>query len=106
MATSRTGTGKWKNIAKQRRHRAQQEGLTHCPECSTLLDWEQGRTPSSAEVDHIIPHAHGGPDTLDNTRIVCRRCNQSLGAKQWLNKKKAEHDATTAPIQTTTIIDW
>ena len=106
MATSRTGTSKWKNVVMRRRHQARAEGLTHCPECHVQLDWEQGRTPTSAEVDHIIPHAHGGPDSFDNTRIICRKCNQSLGAKQWLNQKKKEVDTANALIQTSTLIDW
>ena len=34
------------------------------------------------EADHIVPHAQGGEDTPENTRTVCRRCNQSRGGKQ------------------------
>lgn len=28
------------------------------------------------ELDHIVPHARGGPDTADNLRVVCRAHNQ------------------------------
>jgi len=30
-------------------------------------------------LDHIIPWSHGGPDTVDNLRVLCRRCNSSRG---------------------------
>jgi 5-methylcytosine-specific restriction endonuclease McrA len=30
--------------------------------------------------DHIVPRAHGGPDTLDNLRCVHRSCNSRRGA--------------------------
>lgn len=80
MVTSRTGTSKWKHIAAQAKQQAQTTGITHCPHCHTILDYTHGRTPASAEADHIIPHALGGKDTLDNVQIICRRCNQSKGA--------------------------
>ena len=79
MATSRTGTTTWKRIAKQARAQAIEQHLTRCPRCRVGLDWEYSGRPNSAEVDHIVPHAQGGPDTLENTRILCRRCNQQLG---------------------------
>ena len=31
-------------------------------------------------LDHIIPFSHGGPDTVDNLRTLCRRCNARRGA--------------------------
>ena len=33
------------------------------------------------EVDHIVPHAQGGTDAVDNLTILCRRCNQSKGPR-------------------------
>ncbi|MGM7776123.1 HNH endonuclease [Arthrobacter sp. KNU-44] len=44
-----------------------------------MLDYETSRTPPSAEVDHIVAHANGGQDALDNVAVCCRRCNQSKG---------------------------
>jgi 5-methylcytosine-specific restriction endonuclease McrA len=35
----------------------------------------------ATEVDHIIPHALGGPTTPDNLRAACRRCNRSSGGR-------------------------
>lgn len=32
-------------------------------------------------LDHIYPWSLGGPDTVDNLRVLCRPCNSSKGAK-------------------------
>lgn len=68
-------------IRDQRREEDFNNGITNCPECGTNLDWEYSRRPNSAEVDHKIPFSAGGTDTFENTQIICRRCNQSLGGK-------------------------
>jgi len=81
MATSRTGTSKWKNLRRAVLHRAKAQGLKHCPECGVELDYKLGLTPASAEVDHIIPHSRGGQDVIENCRVICRKDNQSLGGK-------------------------
>lgn len=48
-----------------------------CPICETAIpqDREQGWA-DSAEVDHLIPTANGGPDTWGNVRLAHRHCNQ------------------------------
>lgn len=79
MATSRTGTTRWKHLATAAKRKAQTAGQTHCPICHRELNYRQGRTPTSAEADHITPHSRGGTDTADNIRIICRQCNQSRG---------------------------
>lgn len=79
MATSRTGTAKWKRVVQAVRYRDRH--LVNCPVCGVWLDWERSRRPNSPEVDHILPHSRGGTDTVGNARIICRRCNQRLGAK-------------------------
>lgn len=81
MATSRTGTAVWKKLRKQAIRRAKRDGITNCPECGILLDYQISGLRNSAEVDHVIAHSQGGLDRISNTRICCRRCNQSLGAK-------------------------
>lgn len=108
MATSRTGTTKWLHLARRARHQAQAAGQAHCPICGTLLNYAVGRTPSSAEVDHIIPYSRGGTDTIDNVRIICRRCNQQRGngltrprpASRQRNKHQATMVAATAHTDT------
>jgi len=36
-------------------------------------------TLDDLEVDHIIPVSLGGPDTLDNKRLLCSKCNKTKG---------------------------
>ncbi|WP_366909372.1 HNH endonuclease [Nesterenkonia sp.] len=58
-----------------------ESGLTRCPLCGTWLNWEYSRRPDSPEPDHVIPYSQGGTDTIENVRVICRRCNQRLGAR-------------------------
>lgn len=30
-------------------------------------------------LDHIVPYSHGGPDTYENLRVLCRPCNSRRG---------------------------
>jgi hypothetical protein len=39
------------------------------------------RTSADLTVDHILPRALGGPDTPENTRPLCRRCNSVKGGR-------------------------
>ena len=103
MATSRTGTTTWLKVARQAKAQAQANGQTTCPECGTWLDWERSRQPNSPEADHIISHANGGPDHITNTRIICRLCNQRLGAKTGRRKKQPP---PTQQIQEPTRFNW
>lgn len=43
--------------------------LVHCCYCEVLLSFE------NATVEHIVDRARGGPNTLDNLAISCKRCN-------------------------------
>ena len=95
MATSRTGTTAWKNLRKRAIYRAKRAGLTNCPLCNITLDYDQGLTPRSAEVDHVLPYSKGGEDHLDNTMVLCRLCNQRKS-----NKTGAEAPKAFKPIRT------
>ncbi|MCC3277520.1 HNH endonuclease [Arthrobacter sp. zg-Y20] len=66
------------------------------------MDWEYSGRPDSAEVDHIIPHAQGGPDTIENTRVICRQCNQRLGGR--MNKRAPRPRVETKALPTA--VDW
>lgn len=81
MVTSRTGTAKWLRIAKQAIALARENQQYLCPLCGVQLDYSRSRQPNSPEADHIVAHAEGGSDSLDNVRVICRRCNQRLGGK-------------------------
>ena len=101
MATSRTGTATWKRIAAEARATALDQGLTRCPRCRVGLDWEYSGRPNSAEVDHVKPHALGGADTIENTRIICRKCNQQLGGA--VNRRKPRAVVETVELDTSPI---
>lgn len=79
MATSRTGTTEHLQWRKRVLARDRSAGITNCPLCGRLLDYETSRLPNSAEPDHITPYAYGGGYTMDNGRTICRQCNQSRG---------------------------
>ena len=102
IATSRTGTSRWKTLRRQALREGQQQGITHCPNCGQALNYLKGREPNSAEPDHIIPASppYNGPDTLDNLRIWCRRCNQSRGNRITTPKTPNQ------PTSTTTLVNW
>ena len=41
-------------------------------------------------VGHIIPHAHGGSDTVSNLRPLCASCNTSMGTQN-MDEFKAQY---------------
>ncbi len=59
---------RWKKIL------VQEQGL-HCHYCSISLAYE------AAEIDHIVPKAHGGTDLLSNLVISCSDCNHIKGTR-------------------------
>ena len=52
-------------------------------------DWKPSKNRAwSAEdtyptIDHVLPIAKGGKDTLDNVRLACWKCNVTKGSKTW-----------------------
>ena len=62
---------------------------------------------NSPEVDHIIPYAQGGQDTLDNVRVICKACNRRLGGKDG-NKRRRLKEAEQAfePKKLETTFEW
>jgi hypothetical protein len=80
MTTPRTATAKWKKVRARVLADAQAAGLQTCPICHVPLDFETGKKPNSAEVDHVVPYARGGTDDPSNLRVICRLDNQRRGA--------------------------
>lgn len=96
LATSRTGTTKWKALRAKAIAEALANDQYTCPRCGVALDYSRSQQPNSPEPDHIQEHANGGKDSLDNIRIICRRCNQQLGGK--LGGKRAQERIKTLRI--------
>jgi hypothetical protein len=49
---------------------------SRCPLCGLLMTRQVDPSHSRAlEIDHYIPLAKGGTDTLGNVRAICRKCN-------------------------------
>lgn len=86
MATSRTGTAQWKRVVLIVKAQARRDGMTLCPCCKRTLDWGKrvaGQyNPSLVEVDHIVSHEDGGPDTVENARILCSDCNKKRRSRE------------------------
>lgn len=40
-------------------------------------------TTENLSIDHIVPMSLGGPNTVDNTQVLCRSCNSSKSRKVW-----------------------
>ena len=70
-----------------------------CGICKQFLNLDlMAGFPESPEADHIIPHAKGGTDSVENGRAVHRQCNQERGDRVE-NKPPAVYDDPDA-------LDW
>jgi hypothetical protein len=73
-----------KNKGRQENH--DKYGRYQCEQCGTECvlpkRHKKGERPPDNEAhgDHIEPAALGGPDTLDNFQLLCRKCNLAKGA--------------------------
>lgn len=45
----------------------------HCVYCDEDL------TQGEIHLDHVIPESKGGPTTVDNLQVTCRKCNTAKG---------------------------
>lgn len=101
MATSRTSLAPHRNFRRRVLARDRAAGITNCPLCGVVLDYDNSRTPNSAEPDHIIPDARGGTNATSNGRAICRHCNQSRGDRP--DPVKVAPAVTPKPIKTSGI---
>lgn len=103
MVTSRTGTSSHLRFRREVLRRDRAEGVTHCPACGVLLDYDVSRQPNSAEPDHIVPVAMGGTNDVSNGRVLCRLCNQKRGKGSSRQQIKAEARQSR---HVTTLVEW
>ena len=82
MATSRTGTARWKTLRKKELAAAFERGDMRCPICFVAYDWHRSKQPNSPELDHVTAHAEGGKDVAENVRVICRQCNQRFSPRE------------------------
>ena len=68
-------------VAQRKRRLARSSYL--CERCRA-----RGHVRLADVVDHIVPLAHGGPDTDDNTRNLCNECHADVTAEQFGHRKK------------------
>lgn len=70
-------TGRNTTIRDQHR-RAIRRTKPPCGICEQEIDYSLPHTdPRSFVVDHIVPFAKGGPDTLENKQAAHRDCNRT-----------------------------
>lgn len=76
MATKR-------NIRQQQRDRDRiKQSRPNCHICGEAISWDADwLDPRSFVVDHIIPLAKNGPDTLENKAAAHRSCNSTKRAR-------------------------
>jgi len=72
-----------RNTTQRDRDRARIRATTaNCGICGDRIDYSLPHTdPMSFVVDHIIPLAKGGPDTLTNKQAAHRSCNSTKRAR-------------------------
>jgi len=95
MASSRTGSARYRRNRARVLSQARADGITHCPGydgrvCGRELDYDQPLTPASAEADHVIEHRFGGRDDVDNLRVLCRTCNLERNSNKPVKKPVSE----------------
>jgi hypothetical protein len=67
----------------------------YCGVRLTFSEFDGGRDPDHATVDHVIAHENGGESTIDNSVACCRRCNS---VKR--NEKMLERSCDTTHFST------
>ena len=66
-----------------------------CLWCGVSLEVDE------ATIEHLVPHSHGGPLTVENAGVACQSCNQKRGVKSpedflasaWLLEKRRQVQA-------------
>lgn len=83
------------SIIKKRQIEWYELGQRRCY-CGVQLNWTGNRGRNAASFEHLIPKSQGGTRHKQNGIIVCRKCNNDRGNKDWIewirekNPPKAE----------------
>jgi 5-methylcytosine-specific restriction enzyme A len=80
-------TGRWKRLRLQVLERDRYECQIAGPRC----------TGQATAVDHIMPFAYGGDDSLGNLRAACRMCNSVAGGRMRQGVGSDPRRSTPAP---------
>ena len=67
------------NIPTTTRHAVLALALYRCERCDVALTTAPG--PRQAHIDHRIPIAAGGTNSVTNLQALCRACNLTKGAR-------------------------
>jgi 5-methylcytosine-specific restriction endonuclease McrA len=87
----------YRNTATRDRHRAQiRRGRPPCHICGQPINYDLPYLhPLEFVVDHVIPLALGGPDTLGNKAAAHRTCNRTKGDRLAVELKRVEPIVTS-----------
>ena len=55
---------------------------------------KRGIFTTATDVDHIVPLAQGGTDTMENLQSLCHECHKQKTCQERLNNKNYLHDKT------------
>lgn len=93
MATSRTGTSKYKNARTTSLHYARNHDVP-CAICGGQIMWDAHKDdPAAPQWDHVVPFSvNGGRENLtDGMAWTHRRCN--------IAKSNGQHRLSSQPLQ-------
>ncbi len=86
-----------KGVAQRKRRMLRTNWL--CEHCQA-----KGLMRKADVVDHVVPLAHGGPDTDDNTRNLCGPCYIEATADHFGYKKRLEIGLDGWPVDTSNTV--
>lgn len=58
-------------------------GQRRCPCCGVQLTWGGNTSDRSATTEHLVLKSHGGSNHEFNVLIICWKCNNRRGNKDW-----------------------
>lgn len=62
-------------------NRLKQQVSDRAKDCCEYCKSQRKFSPSSFEIEHILPVSRGGPSTLENLALACAQCNSHKSSK-------------------------